>query len=136
MPAPTGKSSAFHIRKTRGETIIRGTVSTGGDWLSCVPAAGTGSGIITVTVNPSGLSHGQHNGTITVSASNAANSTQTVTVVVNVYAPGTTDVPFGEFSTPVDGSTVMSSIPVTGWVLDTGVLSQDDVALGALLRQG
>lgn len=26
--------------------------------------------------------------------------------------------PFGEFSTPEDGSTVSSSIPVTGWVLD------------------
>jgi hypothetical protein len=27
-------------------------------------------------------------------------------------------VPFGEFATPVDGSIVSSSIPVTGWVLD------------------
>jgi parallel beta-helix repeat protein len=27
-------------------------------------------------------------------------------------------VPFGDFATPLDGSTVRSSIPVTGWVLD------------------
>jgi len=94
------------------------SISTGADWLSCVPASGTGPGIITVTVNPSGLSIGQYNGMITVSVSNAANSARTVSVVVHVYAPGSTDVPFGEFSTPVDGSTVMSSIPVTGWVLD------------------
>ncbi|MCP4148253.1 MAG: hypothetical protein GY757_10935 [bacterium] len=26
--------------------------------------------------------------------------------------------PFGEFSTPVDGSTGANSIPVTGWALD------------------
>jgi Tol biopolymer transport system component len=94
------------------------SISTDAHWLSCTPAAGTGSGIITVIVNPSGLSSGQHNGTVTVSASNAANSPQVVSVVVHVYAPGSADVPFGEFSTPVDGSTVMSSIPVTGWVLD------------------
>lgn len=28
------------------------------------------------------------------------------------------DIPFGEFATPIDGSTVRSSIPVTGWALD------------------
>lgn len=29
-----------------------------------------------------------------------------------------TDPPFGEFATPIDGDTVASSIPVTGWALD------------------
>ncbi|MGD2087347.1 MAG: Ig-like domain-containing protein [Candidatus Aminicenantes bacterium] len=94
------------------------SVSTGAHWLSCTPAAGTGSGIITVTVNPSGLSGGQLSAVITVSPTGTATSSRTVLIVVNVYAPGSTGVPFGEFSTPMDGSTVMSSIPVTGWVLD------------------
>jgi parallel beta-helix repeat protein len=32
--------------------------------------------------------------------------------------PSSNAAPFGEFSTPIDGSTVRSSIPVTGWALD------------------
>jgi hypothetical protein len=35
---------------------------------------------------------------------------------------GDIDTPFGSFGTPIDGSTVCSSIPVTGWALDdTGI---------------
>jgi len=94
------------------------SVSKGAHWLSCTPAAGTGSGIITVTVNPSGLSGGEYSAVITVSPTGAASSSRTVSVVAHVYAPDSTGVPFGKFSTPLDGSTVMSSIPVTGWVLD------------------
>jgi len=37
---------------------------------------------------------------------------------LHVYATGSAAVPFGEFSTPPHNSTVMSSVPVTGWVLD------------------
>jgi Tol biopolymer transport system component len=114
-------SQTFGISSNRdgnGTVDWQITISTGADWLSCTPAAGTGSGIIAVTVNPTDLSIGQYKGTITVSTSNAANSSRTVSVVARVYAPGSTNVPFGEFSTPLDGSTVMSSIPVTGWALD------------------
>ncbi|NIN35596.1 MAG: hypothetical protein GTO60_11120, partial [Gammaproteobacteria bacterium] len=61
---------------------------------------------------------GTYTGTITIRDPNAANSPQTVTVTLNVYQAGSTTGPFGEFATPGDNSTVMSSIPVTGWVLD------------------
>ena len=43
---------------------------------------------------------------------------QTIEVTLNIYYPYTSDVPFGVFATPVDGSIVRSSIPVTGWILD------------------
>ena len=43
---------------------------------------------------------------------------QTVDIHLAVYAPGSTSAPFGNFDTPINGSTVSGSIPVTGWVLD------------------
>jgi hypothetical protein len=61
---------------------------------------------------------GTHTGTITISSSDASNSPQTVNVTLTIYAVLSDSGPFGGFETPVNHSTVMSSIPVTGWVLD------------------
>jgi hypothetical protein len=49
---------------------------------------------------------------------NASNSPQTIIVHLWVYENGKTSAPFGEFSTPVNGSSLSGSIPVTGWALD------------------
>lgn len=87
-------------------------------WLSCSPVSGTGPGTVSVSINSSGLSAGTYKGSITVSDPNASNSPQTVLVTLKVFGPGSTSVPFGVFSTPIHNSTVKSSIPVTGWVLD------------------
>ena len=87
-------------------------------WLTCNPTSGTGAGTVAVSVNPNGLSAGTYTGTIMVSDPNANNSPRSVYVTLKVYNPGTTDEPFGEYATPVDGSTVASSIAVTGWVID------------------
>lgn len=94
--------------------------STGSDtpWLSCTPGSGTNVGVLTVSVNPAGLTTGAYTGTITVTAPNASNSPQTVTVNLTVKGASQGQLPFGTFSTPVSGSTVCGSIPVTGWVLD------------------
>jgi hypothetical protein len=94
------------------------TLSEDAGWLTCTPGAGTGPGIVNVSVDPSGLPLGTYNGTITIQDPNAVNSPQTVPVSLRVYGSGTTTIPFGYFETPIDGSTVMSSIPVTGWALD------------------
>jgi len=74
-------------------------------------------------VNPAGLATGltagNYTGTITVSAAVAANSPQTIAVYLTVKAVGTSLAPFGEFSTPADGTTgITGAIPVTGWVVD------------------
>ncbi|UCH96611.1 MAG: SBBP repeat-containing protein [Candidatus Aminicenantes bacterium] len=87
-------------------------------WLSCSPTSGTNTGVVTVSVDPTGLSVGPHTGAITVSDPNASNNPQAVTVIFNVFQANHTSVPFGEYATPTDGSTVMSSVPFTGWVLD------------------
>jgi hypothetical protein len=94
------------------------TLSQDASWLTCTPGAGTGPGIVTVSVDPSGLPLGTYNATITIEDPNAVNSPQTVPVSLEVYGSGTTTIPLGNFETPIDSSTVMSSIPVTGWALD------------------
>jgi hypothetical protein len=55
---------------------------------------------------------------MTIFSPNASNSPKTVTVNLKVINNSQDREPFGSFSTPLDGSTVRSSIPVTGWVLD------------------
>ncbi|MCP4217293.1 MAG: hypothetical protein GY765_21800 [bacterium] len=87
-------------------------------WISCTPASGSNWGIIAVSVDASGLSAGTYSGNVTVGATAASNSPRTMAVTLTVYGSGSTSAPFGEFATPVDGSTVSSSVPITGWVLD------------------
>jgi hypothetical protein len=88
------------------------------DWLSFSPASGTSGGVVTVSVDASGLSAGVYSGVITISAANASNSPRTVSVILNVYKSGHSSVPFGTYETPTNNSTIMSSVPFTGWVLD------------------
>lgn len=101
-----------------GEGTPDWSVSTGANWISCSPESGISPGVVSVSVDSTGLSTGTYTGKITVSDPNAINSPRTVTVELQVYKPGFTSVPFGDFATPIHGSTVRSSIPVTGWVLD------------------
>jgi len=101
-----------------GKGILDWSISVNQNWLFCSPSSGIENGTVSITVDPTGLLAGTYTGTITVSDPNAANSPQTIFVSLNVYSSGQTSPPFGEFSTPIHGSTVSSSIPVTGWVLD------------------
>jgi parallel beta-helix repeat protein len=95
------------------------TVDTAGAaWLSVSPASGTNSGIVTVTVDPSGLSEGNYTGALTVGSLDAVNSPQTVTVNLAVKSASRDEMPFGSFDTPADGSSVSGSVPMTGWALD------------------
>ncbi len=136
-PAPTGlirlsrTALAFGAVGTSAVTAHQSVVvSNGGTgtmnwtavsdqgWLSVAPASGSGTGTLLVGVNPSGFGAGTYTGSVRVSAANGANSPQAVTVVMTVYRSGGSGSPFGSFETPLDGSVVASSIPVTGWVLD------------------
>jgi uncharacterized protein (TIGR03437 family) len=69
------------------------STASGGNWLSVTPAAGSAaSGAagppVQVSVNPTGLTAGDYYGQLQVQAPGAPNSPQTVTVVLNVRAPG------------------------------------------------
>lgn len=111
------ESQSFFVSNT-GNGTSNWSVSPSSSWMSCDPTSGINFGEVTVSINPSGLTAGNYNGTVTVSDPNATNSPQVVSVILKVYSPGGSSTPFGMFETPTDGSTVSSSIPVTGWVLD------------------
>jgi len=111
----TGSQEVMIDREGEGGPIFWSVVDDS-IWLSCSPTSGTNSGVISVSV--SALTAGEYTGTITVSSPNVSNSPQTISVLFKVYEPGENSVPFGYFETPVHGSTVRSSIPVTGWALD------------------
>ena len=108
---------AFRIGNS-GTGTLNWTISDNAGWLTVSPTSGTNANVVTVSVSPAGLAAGSYTGIITVSAANATNSPQTVTVHLTVKTASQDQPPFGSFDTPVQGSTVKSSIPVTGWALD------------------
>jgi hypothetical protein len=113
---PTGYQTVLINNISEGQ--MEWTASTDQEWLKCAPDSGTNSGELLVSVETAGLSPGTYSGTLSVSSPQAANSPQTAAVTLKVYKQGNTSLPFGVFATPIEGSTVTSSIPVTGWVLD------------------
>jgi len=99
------------------------TTASNQAWLAASPGSGAGAGVLQVGVNPAGLAAGLaagvHQGTVTVTDPNAANGPQTINVTLTIYAAGASAVPFGDFATPLNGTTgIAGAIPVTGWVLD------------------
>ncbi len=101
-----------------GGGILKWTGAVNTDWLSCNPGSGTGPALVTVSINPSGLLPGTYYGTITVAVPQAVNSPQVVNVTLIVYRSSPKNLPRGVFDTPISGSTVTGSIPVTGWAID------------------
>jgi hypothetical protein len=71
------------ISNTGGGTLAW-TATDNAAWLSVSPASGTGGGNLTVSVNTSGLAAGTHNGTITVAATGASNTPQTIGVTLTM----------------------------------------------------
>jgi len=116
-PSTFTPPQTFYVLNT-GEETLNWSISSSQPWLNCSPDSGTDFGSVTVSVDPSGLTAGTYTGTITVSDPNATNSPQKVEVNLTVASGDNPSGPFGDFATPVDGSTVYGSIPVTGWALD------------------
>lgn len=92
----------FLINNSGGGTLDW-TVSESQTWIGTSPSSGVGSGTVTVTVEPSGLTAGTYTGVVTVSDPNASNSPQTVTVSLTVYNVGATSAPIGAFRPPSTG---------------------------------
>lgn len=113
----TGAQSVL-IDNTGGQTLNWTAAAIGTSWLSVSPASGIDSGVISISINPAGMAPGNYTGTVEVSDPNASNSPQSIAVNVKVYGNNQTSTPTGDFSTPANGATVSSSVPVTGWVID------------------
>ncbi|MCP5045558.1 MAG: BACON domain-containing protein [bacterium] len=107
-----------------GSGALNWAAADDASWLSCNPDSGLNGALVNVSVDPTGLAVGSYTGSITISDPQAVDSPHSITVNLTVKNASQEEPPFGSFDTPVDGSTGMSSIPVTGWVLDdTGVES-------------
>jgi hypothetical protein len=114
----TATSAQTLLVDNSGTGSLEWTATPSASWLHCTPSSGSGSGIVSVSVSSTGLGTGSYTGTITVADPNASNTPRTVTVYFDVISAYQDDWPFGTLSTPADGSSVSSSVPVTGWVLD------------------
>jgi hypothetical protein len=84
-------SQTFRVSNSGGGTLTY-SISTGAAWLFCTPTGGTSTGeqdTITVNYSTSGLAAGTYSATITIIASGASNSPQTIPVSLTVsQAPG------------------------------------------------
>lgn len=78
-------SKTLSISNTGGGTL-NWTASDDAPWLSVSPTSGTAPSSATVSVNTAGLTPGTHNGTITVSGTDATNSPVSVPVTLTVTA--------------------------------------------------
>lgn len=95
------------------------TISVDATWLECTPASGTNFGVVEVSLNGlAGLTVGANPAEITVTAPDAVNSPQTVSVNTTLYNSVSPGVPFGYFETPENNSVISGVVPFTGWALD------------------
>lgn len=110
-------SQQVTVTNTGAGTLAWTAVSDAG-WLSCSPAQGIDSGVLTVSVDARNLPAGTHEGAVVVGDPDAENAPQTITVALKVYqSPG--DIKLrGDFDAPKDRETVSGSVPVSGWALD------------------
>jgi len=113
------------------QTFIISNVGCGTlDWkinnsyaITFIPGNGFGDAIVTVSMDASGYDVGSYEGTVNI-FNNYPYSDQYLTVYLEVMRASQNKAPIGDFSTPLDGSTVGSSVAVTGWAVDdTGVNS-------------
>jgi surface antigen len=110
-------SQNFGISNT-GIGTLSWSVSVLNSWIKVSPDSGTGAGVVSVSINPEGLSAKSYRGAIRILDANAENSPRTVWVNLTVKDITQDTAPFGSFDSPGEGAKVMGSVPVTGWALD------------------
>jgi hypothetical protein len=117
MGGTTPSAQTFRI-SNRGGGLLNWAVVNWFSRISVSPVSGSGSGIIEVLMDPTGLNPGGFTAEIEVIGDYASNSPQVVNINLTVKKSSDNQSPFGTLSTPQNNSTVSSSIPVTGWALD------------------
>jgi uncharacterized protein (TIGR03437 family) len=86
---PVPASQVLTLTSTGGTATYASNITTnaGGAWLQVAPASGTASGPLTVSIAANQLSQGMYTGQIVLSLQNAATTSLTINVVLNVTAP-------------------------------------------------
>jgi len=70
-----------------GSGTFAWTATSSAAWLSVSPGSGSGSGVLSISVSPAGLAAGSYTGSISVSATGATNSPQSISVTFAVASP-------------------------------------------------
>jgi hypothetical protein len=101
-----------------GGCCLNWTAAVSDTWIHATPLNGTANMLVTVSVDVTGLVKGSYAGTVKITDTNADNSPAAVDIFLKVLQKAQEMPPFGSFDSPLDGSLVAGSIPVTGWALD------------------
>jgi hypothetical protein len=101
-----------------GGCCLNWTAAVSDTWINITPLNGTTNMLVTVSVDVTGLAKGRYSGTVSITDANADNSPASVDIFLEVLEKAQEMSPFGSFDSPLDGSVVTGSIPVTGWALD------------------
>lgn len=115
--APVTGSQELWLNHSGAESPVW-QVTVSDPWITCTPEWGSGVGVLTVSVNPSGLTAGTYTGSIGVCCSAAPLTPKKVAVTLTVKKMALDEAPFGDFATPKNGAQIRSSVAFTGWALD------------------
>jgi len=121
--APATQNISVATTGTVTYSVATATTS-GGAWLSATPTSGSSSGPVTVSVNPTGLSAGTYNGTVTITAPGATGSPKSVPVTLTVTQASAATISATPLTLPFAyqiGGTAPASKPIT--VTTTGTVN-------------
>ena len=114
VPGESQTGSQTFLIENSGGCCLNWTAAVSDTWIEAAPLSGTANILVTVSVDVTGLAKGSYTGTVTITDTNADNSPASVDIYLEVMEKGQELPLFGSFDTPMDGSEVFSSIPVTG----------------------
>ena len=114
-------AQTVHLTQTAGPAV-GWTATSNKPWLTVTPGSGSGAATLSVAVKYDGSlpASGTVTGAITLTLTGALNTAGPINVTLNVLSPSAPpSLPIGTVDTPAgDGSVLAGSIAVTGWALD------------------
>lgn len=90
------------------------TTQDGGNWLSVTPTSGMTPSTFSVSIDPTALAAGTYDGTVTVTGTNGAAGSTTITVTLTVALPGPV------ISSVENGASFQSGFSPNSWLTITG----------------
>ncbi len=105
------------IKNTGGGTLHWNAFSFT-DWVTVNPTGDSTGSFVEVWVTNDGLEPGTYTAELKVVPSGRYSRAETVSISLEVLAPGASAPPFGEVSTPTGENVVSGSVAFTGWALD------------------
>ncbi|HWZ45574.1 MAG TPA: family 16 glycoside hydrolase [Candidatus Saccharimonadales bacterium] len=113
LPSGSNPSAQTVAISNSGTGMLNWTATENASWLTLSPASGTNTGTLTASVNIAGLAEGVYSTGITVTASGATNSPQTVSVSLVISSPKLGIAPSPIVFTGFQGQPDPTPVPMT-----------------------